>query len=112
MYNPHGRVWIDRSLRLNERITARLADAATIAGYALTPARTLMRKSTQAALAEFLRCLTTGDQTKPGLLDALRVATLLAAAEESLKLRTTLSLPSFRPSSPSQAQTRKREFVS
>jgi hypothetical protein len=78
-----------------------VADLMNMSSYALRPGRTITRATTLAALGSFLDGLRTGDAPKPGLPEALRVARVLAAAEQSLisatPVKLAASVQSFRP---------------
>jgi predicted dehydrogenase len=93
MYQPHGRIWKGRCpMPAPARLRRRVADFITMSSYAIRPARTLTRSTTLAALGSFLGCLRTGTASNPNLADALRVARILAAAEQSLASATPVQL--------------------
>ena len=97
MNNPHGRIWVVDSQTSFARFGARAIDLLSMLGYALRPARRLTRSSTYAALGAFLSCVRTGDAPKPNLDDAIQIALLLAAAEESLLSKSSVRLANFVP---------------
>jgi hypothetical protein len=66
-----------------------------MSGYALRPGRTITRATTHAALGSFLGCLRTGAEPEPGLAEALSIARVLAAAEQSLTLARPVELAQF-----------------
>ena len=95
MYNPHGRIWKDQSNHSVAPFGAALADLISMSGYALRPGRTITRATTRAALGSFLGCLKTGADPAPGLAEALSIARVLAAAEQSLMSATPVELAQF-----------------
>jgi predicted dehydrogenase len=82
MNNPHGRIWSGE--RTPESLSARLADFISMGTNAIYPRRTLMRWTTHAALQAFFHGVRTGEPLSPGLDEAIGVARVLAAAEQSL----------------------------
>jgi predicted dehydrogenase len=101
LYNPHGRVWLVGSGSPAAHLGARMIDLLSMLSFALRPARRLIRSSTLTALDAFLRCVRTGDPLKPNLEDAIRIATVLAVAEESLISKKSILLAPFaRPCEP------------
>ena len=79
------------------RFGAGVIDLLSMLGYALRPARRLTRSSTYAALGAFLSSIRTGDAPKPNLDDAIQIAIILAAAEESLFSKSSVRLANFVP---------------
>jgi predicted dehydrogenase len=90
MNNPHGRLWED--VRGSTGLRAQLADLVSIGTYGLYPERTLMRSTTHAALQAFFHGLRTGEPPSPGLGDAIGVARVLDAAEQSIATGNRIAL--------------------
>jgi predicted dehydrogenase len=88
--NPHGRLWRDE--RSSTGFSAQLADLVSIGTYGFYPERTLMRWTTHAALQAFLHGLRTGEPLSPGLGDAIGVARVLDAAEQSIAAGNRIAL--------------------
>jgi predicted dehydrogenase len=84
MYDPHGHIWRDRRERTVSSLGRGVADLMTMSGYVLRPRRTILRATTLAALRVFLNCVRTRTAPTPGLTEALQVAGVLAAADDSL----------------------------
>lgn len=95
MYNPHGHIWKDQPNHSVAPLGAAIADLIRMSGYALRPGRTITRATTHAALGSFLGCLRTGAEPEPGLAEALSIARVLAAAEQSLTLARPVELAQF-----------------
>jgi predicted dehydrogenase len=89
MNNPHGRIWSGE--RTQAGLAARLADFISMGTYAMYPERTFMRWTTRAALQAF-HGVRTGEPLSPGLDEAIGVATVLAAAEQSLSTGRRIAL--------------------
>ena len=90
MNNPHG--WLWKAERAPTGWGVQLADLASIGTYAICPQRSLMRWTTRAALQAFFHGIKTGRPHPPGLDEALGVARVLAAAEQSLVTGSRIAL--------------------
>jgi predicted dehydrogenase len=82
MTNPHGRIWPGE--RSSASWAARMVDLMSVLTYALCPSRSLIRFTIRAALRAFLNGVRTGTLSGPSLDDAIRVAKVLAAGQESI----------------------------
>ena len=92
MYDPHGRIWEVRRESSVSSLGRAVADLMTMSGYAVRPGRTITRATTLAALGSFLNCLRTGNALAPALAEAIQIAGVLAAAEESLTSGTLVRI--------------------